>query len=213
MAMCLQPGQLHCHMSVSALIYDSSGAALPVFLEPWPCVQTSAFWQMILLTAVWGLSLHSAEGFFAGTTKSDSPKRKTDSLINERVLQALPLLSSVALLLLIFVFLFGVAGIQLFQDAAHQTCVNNVDGSYPDPEPTENSDEWGCGHRRCPSNYTCTVRLYIAHLNGVVSHACYNLIATFQFVQPMTCVPGVEHYGNCFLQFGSSLSVCTPFDM
>ena len=71
--------------------------------------------------------------------------------------QALPLLSSVVLLLLIFVFLFGVAGTQLFQGAAHQVCVNNVDGSYPDPQPTENSDEWGCGHRLCPSNYTCTV--------------------------------------------------------
>ena len=71
--------------------------------------------------------------------------------------QALPLLTSVILLLLIFVFLFGVAGIQLFQNAAHQTCVNNSDGSYPDPEPTENSDEWGCGHRHCPSNYTCAV--------------------------------------------------------
>lgn len=72
-------------------------------------------------------------------------------------MQALPLLSSVILLLLIFVFLFGVAGIQLFQNAAHQTCVNRVDGSYPDPAPTSNSDEWGCGHRHCPSNYTCTV--------------------------------------------------------
>ncbi len=75
------------------------------------------------------------------------------------VMQALPLLSSAVLLLLIFIFLFGVAGIQLFQDAAHQTCSNNVDGSYPDPALTENSDEWGCGHRHCPSNYTCTVSL------------------------------------------------------
>lgn len=73
------------------------------------------------------------------------------------VVQALPLLSSTILLLLIFVFLFGVAGIQLFQDAAHQTCVNIADGSYPDLALTENSDEWGCGHRHCPSNYTCTV--------------------------------------------------------
>lgn len=72
-------------------------------------------------------------------------------------MQALPLLSSVILLLLIFVFLFGVAGMQLFQNAAHQTCVNLVDGSYPDPAPTSNSDEWGCGHRHCPANYTCTV--------------------------------------------------------
>ena len=74
-------------------------------------------------------------------------------------MQALPLLSSAVLLLLIFIFLFGVAGIQLFQDAAHQTCSNDVDGSYPDPALTENSDEWGCGHRHCPSNYTCTVSL------------------------------------------------------
>ena len=73
------------------------------------------------------------------------------------LLQALPLLSSAILLLLIFVFLFGVAGMQLFQNAAHQVCVNIVDNSYPDPQLTENSDEWGCGHRHCPSNFTCTV--------------------------------------------------------
>lgn len=82
------------------------------------------------------------------------------------VLQALPLLSSAILLLLIFVFLFGVAGIQLFQNAAHQTCVNLVDGSYPDPALTENSDEWGCGHRHCPSNFTCTV--------GPCQQMCYS---------------------------------------
>ena len=73
------------------------------------------------------------------------------------LLQALPLLSSAILLLLIFVFLFGVAGMQLFQNAAHQACVNIVDNSYPDPQLTENSDEWGCGHRHCPANFTCTV--------------------------------------------------------
>ena len=81
------------------------------------------------------------------------------------VVQALPLLSSAILLLLIFVFLFGVAGIQLFQNAAHQTCVNIVDSSYPDPALTQNSDEWGCGHRHCPSNYTCTV--------GPCQQVCY----------------------------------------
>ncbi|KAA6417011.1 MAG: voltage-gated Ca2+ alpha subunit, partial [Trebouxia sp. A1-2] len=82
-------------------------------------------------------------------------------------LEALPLLSSAVLLLLIFIFLFGVAGIQLFQDAAHQTCCNNVDGSYPDPALTENSDEWGCGHRHCPSNYTCTTFSDVVLTDGI----------------------------------------------
>ncbi len=86
-------------------------------------------------------------------------------------MQALPLLSSAVLLLLIFIFLFGVAGIQLFQDAAHQTCSNNVDGTYPDPALTENSDEWGCGHRHCPSNYTCTVSRHL-HLLMQVCAQC-----------------------------------------
>lgn len=85
------------------------------------------------------------------------PETTWPCISNSCDMQALPLLSSVILLLLIFVFLFGVAGTQLFQAAAHQVCVNNVDGSYPDPQPTENSDEWGCGHRHCPTNYTCTV--------------------------------------------------------
>ena len=179
-------GQIHCHMSSSALTYDSYDAVLPVSPEPGPCVHTSAICQVTPPAAVRGLPLQSAESFSAKKHKVrqfTNPQRKTDSLTCQYVLQALPLLSSVALLLLIFVFLFGVAGIQLFQDAAHQTCVNNVDGSYPDPEPTENSDEWGCGHRRCPSNYTCTVRLCSAHLHGMVQHASYDLVAAFQFVQ------------------------------
>jgi len=91
-------------------------------------------------------------------------------------MQALPLLSSAVLLLLIFAFVFGVAGIQLFQDAAHQTCRNNVDGTYPDPALTENSDEWGCGHRHCPSNYTCTVSLCLHLPMQVCAHCMLSVI-------------------------------------
>lgn len=68
-------------------------------------------------------------------------------------IEAVPLLMSVVLLLFFMLFLFAIAGMQLFQDAYHQTCVDPATGL---PEPAQKgNDVFGCGWRACPAGYEC----------------------------------------------------------
>lgn len=67
-------------------------------------------------------------------------------------LEAVPLLVSVGTLLVFFLFLFGVIGVQLFQNVYHKACFNDATGLIWE---TENPDEFGCGPARCPPGYSC----------------------------------------------------------
>jgi hypothetical protein len=70
-------------------------------------------------------------------------------------LEAVPLLMSVVFMLLFFLFVFGVAATELFSDVYHHQCVD-VDGDF-EPAGYGTPDEYGCGFRHCPTNYTCEV--------------------------------------------------------
>jgi hypothetical protein len=75
---------------------------------------------------------------------------------SELAVQALPLLASVAGLIIIFICISGLVGMQLFAVFAHNACSDDVTGDQVDkhmPRP----DEWGCGgSRTCPKGATCT---------------------------------------------------------
>ena len=71
-------------------------------------------------------------------------------------MEAVPLLVSVVVMLFFTMFLFAIVGMQVFPNAYHFACANdvtqevNTSGGSP--------DEFGCGGaRRCPTGYTCTV--------------------------------------------------------
>lgn len=72
-------------------------------------------------------------------------------------LQAIPLLTSVAGILMFFLFLYSVMAVQLFSDTYYHACMSNESGLpyYGADDP----DMFGCGGQgRCPTNYTCQVR-------------------------------------------------------
>jgi len=71
--------------------------------------------------------------------------------------QAVPLLTSVVFLLMFFLLVFGICGLQVFQEAFHHACVSDADGSL---EPSQYPGSRGCGvgARQCLVGYTCTVR-------------------------------------------------------
>jgi len=71
-------------------------------------------------------------------------------------MEAVPLLVSVVGLLFFFLFLFAIAGLQMFQDSYHQLCVSS---ETREPE-FEMEDEFGCvmsgsDGRECPASYEC----------------------------------------------------------
>lgn len=70
-------------------------------------------------------------------------------------MEAVPLLISVGCLIAFFLFVFGVAGTELFGDAYHKVCMD-AEGLH-EPAGYEAQDEYGCGARQCPANFTCTV--------------------------------------------------------
>lgn len=85
-------------------------------------------------------------------------------------LEAVPLLMSVVGLLFFFMFIFAVAGTELFSDIFHYGCVDdagNVEASWAD------ADEYGCGARQCPTvpttpvDYTCVVSLCLARMRAI----------------------------------------------
>jgi hypothetical protein len=82
-------------------------------------------------------------------------------------MEAVPLLISVGCLIGFFLFVFGVAGTELFGSAYHQVCMDQ-EGIH-EPSGYEAQDEYGCGARQCPANYTCTVS---CRGDTVVNHAC-----------------------------------------
>ena len=72
-------------------------------------------------------------------------------------MQALPLLVSVVGLLIFFLFLFAIAGIQMFMEVYHRACVDSGTGQVEIGK-GNSADEFGCGGmRRCPDGYTCQV--------------------------------------------------------
>ena len=73
--------------------------------------------------------------------------------------QAVPLLLTAGGLMVLSVFVYAIIGTQLFKNVYHYACVdpNGV------VEPGDDADEFGCGWRVCPANYTCTVRAKRQH--------------------------------------------------
>jgi hypothetical protein len=74
-------------------------------------------------------------------------------------MQALPLLSSVIALVGFFLFLFSLIAVQTLMLSYHYACMDpfgNLEGDNVSPD---HPDEFGCGWRTCPSNYTCEVSL------------------------------------------------------
>ncbi|GMH39581.1 hypothetical protein BSKO_07479 [Bryopsis sp. KO-2023] len=70
-------------------------------------------------------------------------------------LEALPLLVSVVGLLFFFLFLFAIAGIQMFVQVYHHACVHDITGDI-EVALGNSPDELGCGgSRSCPADYTC----------------------------------------------------------
>lgn len=70
-------------------------------------------------------------------------------------LQAVPLLASITGLLLGFIFITGLTGMQLYSDAYHYSCISDATGNLEHSEVPGMS--WGCGgNRACPENFTCT---------------------------------------------------------
>ena len=79
-------------------------------------------------------------------------------------LQAVPLLASTIGLLLGFIFITGLTGVQLYSDSFHFACINDVTGELEPWESDVQGFTWGCGGSRlCPANFTC------ADLPGSVS--------------------------------------------
>ncbi|KXZ54859.1 hypothetical protein GPECTOR_4g931 [Gonium pectorale] len=71
-------------------------------------------------------------------------------------LEAVPLLGSAVGLMLLFVFVFAVAGTNLYANVYHQKCYSALTG-LPE-ESRQDPDMLGCGNwRSCPANYTCEV--------------------------------------------------------
>lgn len=71
----------------------------------------------------------------------------------------MPLLVSVVGMLFFFLFLFAIAGLQLYADVYHKACFEDETGELE--EALGNSpDEMGCGgSRSCPSGFSCQVNL------------------------------------------------------
>lgn len=70
--------------------------------------------------------------------------------------QALPLISSIIGLLLGFIFITGLTGMQLYSNAYHFACANNMTGALKTSGSEEQAVLVGCGGSRvCPANYTC----------------------------------------------------------
>jgi hypothetical protein len=71
-------------------------------------------------------------------------------------LQALPLLASVACLIILFIGIAGLSGMHLFATGIHFLCQHPETGELLDAKKAR-PDEWGCGgSRTCPSPYVCT---------------------------------------------------------
>ncbi|KXZ54857.1 hypothetical protein GPECTOR_4g929 [Gonium pectorale] len=78
-------------------------------------------------------------------------------------LEAVPLLGSAVGLMLLFMFVFAVAGTNLYANVYHQKCYSALTG-LPE-ESKEDPDMLGCGNwRSCPANYTCEIT---RHSNAV----------------------------------------------
>jgi Ion transport protein len=69
-------------------------------------------------------------------------------------IEAVPLLMSVIALLFFMLFLFAIAGMQLFQDSYHRSCVNTSTGQL-EPSQSGQHDTYGCGWRKCPEGFQC----------------------------------------------------------
>lgn len=80
-------------------------------------------------------------------------------------LQAVPLLASVAAVLLFLILLFSIAGTSLFPNVYHEACIHDATGELE--QAPDQMDAHGCGGwRECPSNYTCTVGVDVKALHA-----------------------------------------------
>jgi hypothetical protein len=114
-------------------------------------------------------------------------------------LEAVPLLMSVVFMLLFFLFVFGVAATELFADVFHHQCVD-VDGDF-EPPGYEAPDEYGCGFRQCPTNYTCEVSQQgwlwpaLQSLQPALLYSCH-LSRSGQHWIAYPC-PAAMHFASC----------------
>ena len=68
----------------------------------------------------------------------------------------MPLLASTIGLLLGFIFITGLTGVQLYSDAFHFACVSDITGEMEPWQPDDQGFTWGCGgSRSCPASFTC----------------------------------------------------------
>ncbi|WIA07983.1 hypothetical protein OEZ85_007455 [Tetradesmus obliquus] len=69
-------------------------------------------------------------------------------------LEAVPLLVSVAAMLLFFLFIFAVAGTELLDEAFHYGCRDPATGEAEWANLEGVQDEFGCGARQCPAEFS-----------------------------------------------------------
>ncbi|WIA28050.1 hypothetical protein OEZ86_010635 [Tetradesmus obliquus] len=69
-------------------------------------------------------------------------------------LEAMPLLVSVAAMLLFFLFIFAVAGTELLDEAFHYGCRDPATGEAEWANLDGVQDEFGCGARQCPAEFS-----------------------------------------------------------
>jgi hypothetical protein len=80
-------------------------------------------------------------------------------------MQAVPLLASITFILIASIFVFSLIGMQLFSQTYHHACLDDMNGEQ-EAVGLREMGQWGCGVRKCPQNYTCT----IVSTEGILKH-------------------------------------------